>query len=151
MGIGLSINGCLHTENQFDDRAQDWLVQRSWLRRLHRLDCWRHSGTPFFSPPQSRRRKETLFAKWARNDKKMNQSLNWFEILVQYWSRKCRPFSWKKSYTERSCLVSAVMAKHSLEKLLLFVRFMTWLKPRIEWPLFAHKELNREKYHRKSC
>ena len=48
-------------------------------------------------------------------------------------------------------LVSAVMVKHRLEKLLLFVRFVTWLKPRIEWPLFAHKELNREKYHRKSC
>ena len=38
MTIGLSINGCSHTENQFDDREQDWLVQSFWLRWLQRLD-----------------------------------------------------------------------------------------------------------------
>ena len=36
--IRLSINGCSHSENQFDERKQDWPVQRFDLQRLQRLD-----------------------------------------------------------------------------------------------------------------
>ena len=28
MTIGLPLNGCLHSKNQFDERKQDWLVQK---------------------------------------------------------------------------------------------------------------------------
>ena len=38
MTIGLSINGLSHAKNQFDERKQDWLVQRFGLRRLQRFD-----------------------------------------------------------------------------------------------------------------
>ena len=34
MTIGLSINGCSHSKNQFDGREQDLLVQRFGPRRL---------------------------------------------------------------------------------------------------------------------
>ena len=34
----LSINGCWHSENQFEEVEQDWLVQKFGLRWLHRLD-----------------------------------------------------------------------------------------------------------------
>ena len=36
--VHLSINGCSHSENQFDERKQDWPVQRFDLQRLQRLD-----------------------------------------------------------------------------------------------------------------
>ena len=36
--VRLSINGCAHSENQFDERKQDWLVQKFDLQRLQRLD-----------------------------------------------------------------------------------------------------------------
>ena len=36
--IRLSINGCSHSQNQFDERKQDWLVQKFDLQRLQRLD-----------------------------------------------------------------------------------------------------------------
>ena len=39
MIIGLSINKCSHSKIiQFDEREQDWLVQRFMLRRLQRVD-----------------------------------------------------------------------------------------------------------------
>ena len=37
--VRLSINGCSHSENQFDERKQDWLVQKFDLQRLQRLDA----------------------------------------------------------------------------------------------------------------
>ena len=38
MTSGLSVNGCSDSKNQFDERKQDWLVQKCGLRRLQRLD-----------------------------------------------------------------------------------------------------------------
>ena len=37
MTIDLSINGCSHSENQFDDKGQNLLVQNCGRRRLQRL------------------------------------------------------------------------------------------------------------------
>ena len=39
INIGLSINGYWHTENKFDERNQDWLVQK-----LATSKSWRDSG-----------------------------------------------------------------------------------------------------------
>ena len=40
MTIGLAINGCSNPrkKKQFDQRKQDWLVQKLWLRRHQRFD-----------------------------------------------------------------------------------------------------------------
>ena len=35
----LSLNGCSHWKNRFDERKQDWLVQKFGLRRLQRVDA----------------------------------------------------------------------------------------------------------------
>ena len=35
----LSLNGCSHSKKQFDERKQDWLVQKLLLRWLQRLDA----------------------------------------------------------------------------------------------------------------
>ena len=37
MIIGLSLKGCLHLKNQFDERKQDWLVQKFRLLAEHQL------------------------------------------------------------------------------------------------------------------
>ena len=37
MTIDLSINGCSHSQNQFDDKKQNLLVQKFGRRRLQRL------------------------------------------------------------------------------------------------------------------
>ena len=37
--FSLSINWCLYSENQFDERGQDWVVQKFGLRWLRRLDA----------------------------------------------------------------------------------------------------------------
>ena len=37
MIVGLSVNRCSHSVNQFDERKQDWLVQKFGLRRLQRI------------------------------------------------------------------------------------------------------------------
>ena len=55
MTIGLSINGCSHSKNQFDEKELDWLVQKFGLRRLQRFDVIRGS-----SPFQSKRQSETF-------------------------------------------------------------------------------------------
>ena len=39
MASGLSLNGCWHSKNQFEERKQDWLVQKFMLRWLQRLDA----------------------------------------------------------------------------------------------------------------
>ena len=39
MTSGLSLNGCSHSKNQFEERKQDWLVQKFMLRWLQRLDA----------------------------------------------------------------------------------------------------------------
>ena len=38
MIVGLSVNRCSHSVNQFDERKQDLLVQKFGLRRLQRID-----------------------------------------------------------------------------------------------------------------
>ena len=48
--IGLSINRCSHSKNQFDERKRDWLVQKFGLRRLSKLDAIQADGASF-SPP----------------------------------------------------------------------------------------------------
>lgn len=37
--FSLSINWCLYSENQFDERGQDWVVYKFGLRWLRRLDA----------------------------------------------------------------------------------------------------------------
>ena len=39
MTIGLSVNRYLPSKNQFDERKQDWLVQKFGLRPLQRLEA----------------------------------------------------------------------------------------------------------------
>ena len=46
MAIDLSINGCLHWKNRFDERKQDRLVQKFGLRWLQWQDAI--EGTPLF-------------------------------------------------------------------------------------------------------
>ena len=46
MTIGLSIKGCAHSENQFDDREKDWLVQEFGIRQVQRVDVT-HEEPPF--------------------------------------------------------------------------------------------------------
>ena len=55
MILGLLTNGCSQSENQFDDREQDWLV-----RNLGTSKAWRDSGRAISSSPHSRRKKEVL-------------------------------------------------------------------------------------------
>ena len=47
---GLSINRCSHSKNQFDERKQDWLVQKFGLRRLSKIDAIQ-ADRASFSPP----------------------------------------------------------------------------------------------------
>ena len=47
--IGLSVNRCSHSVNQFDERKQDWLVQKFGLRRLQRIDVIRAEPPLLFS------------------------------------------------------------------------------------------------------
>ena len=49
MTIGLSINGCSHSKNRFDEREQDWLVQKFGAAATSKI--WRDSGRTSFSPP----------------------------------------------------------------------------------------------------
>ena len=51
MTIGLSINGCSHSKNQFDERELDWLVQKFGLQRLQRFDLIR-GNSPFHAKRQ---------------------------------------------------------------------------------------------------
>ena len=46
MTIGLSINGCSLSKNQFDERKRDWLVQKFGLRRPQRFESSRVSFSP---------------------------------------------------------------------------------------------------------
>ena len=62
MTSGLSLNGCSHSKNQFDERKQDWLVQKFMLRWLQRVDAIQAEA--LFCPTQSRNQKETLLAGW---------------------------------------------------------------------------------------
>ena len=59
---GLSLNGCSHSKNQFEERKQDWLVQKFMLRWLKGLTRFRQK---LFFPAQSRNQKETLVAGWG--------------------------------------------------------------------------------------
>ena len=79
MTIGLSINGCSHSKNQFDDRELDWLVQKFGLRRLQRFDVIRGDFPESFSLPFFTRKVSTVifseggyaFSRW-QSDKTSN-------------------------------------------------------------------------------
>ena len=49
MTIGLSINRCSHSKNQFDERKHDWLVQKSGCGDLKGLTQFRQSLLVFSS------------------------------------------------------------------------------------------------------
>ena len=70
MTIGLSINGCWHSEKkkQLDEREQDCLVQKFGLRRPQRFNLIQaEPRRTSFSPPHSRRQKEALLTRWCKN------------------------------------------------------------------------------------
>ena len=59
MTSGLSLNGCSHSKNQFEERKQDWLVQKFMLRWLQRLDAIQ-AETLFFPLSQETKRRLCL-------------------------------------------------------------------------------------------
>ena len=61
MILGLTTNGCWQSENQFDDREQDWIV-----RNLGTSKAWHASGRAISSSPYSRRKKEVLLKSLRR-------------------------------------------------------------------------------------
>ena len=65
MTIGFSTKGCLDSENKYDGRGQDWLVQRFGLWRLQRLDAIQ-AELAFLRLPHLRRQKEALLAGWLK-------------------------------------------------------------------------------------
>ena len=89
MTIGLSMNRCLHSKkNQFDERKQDWLVQKIGLRP-------RDSGIVCFSPFRSRRDKRRRYTQGGTRVLTSVQNLSvWitcysFFLLICLYDRRC--------------------------------------------------------------
>lgn len=61
--IGLSISECSHSENQCDERTQDWQVQKFGFSAISQ--AWRDSGRAS-SSPSLKKTKGALFARCQR-------------------------------------------------------------------------------------
>ena len=72
----LSINGYWHSENQFEEVEQDWLVQKFGLRWLHRLDVIEVERTFLLHNQEDRMRFRSKGGRLHTHGPKMQQQTN---------------------------------------------------------------------------
>ena len=76
MTIGLSASKCmLALENKFEERKQDCIVSPEV-----RVSAWLDLGRASFSPPRSRRQKESLFTGWISS-----VMTKFYWIIIRFW------------------------------------------------------------------
>jgi len=82
MTIGLTINRCSHSKNQFNQREQDWLVQKLGLRLLQRFDVIQ-AESPFLLLDQGDKRR--LWSQVVTRDLQI-RGRGWLRVRDLTWS-----------------------------------------------------------------